>query len=119
MQRDKGNWVEYRQRFGLLKGDEIDLHFGRRNRNVVSYDEAMGEVLQKVIDSLRKAQVNRRPYVMFVHGHSTSRPGQTTARSVVRGFMRSTEATPFIVKARCIQHPTVFIAKIRLPDSGS
>jgi hypothetical protein len=42
-----------------------------------------------------------------------SRPGKTTARSVVRGFMRSKEATPFVVKVDCIQHNTVFIAKIR------
>lgn len=113
MIRQQGDWVSYRQRFGLSKEDEIDLHFGRRDRNVASYDEAMADVEQLIRDSLRKAQENGRPYVMFVHGYSTSRPGQTTARSVVRGFMRSKEATPFIVKAQCVQHPTVFVAKIR------
>ena len=115
MKREQGNWVDYRQRFGLSEADEIDLHLGRRNRNVASYDEVMGDVEQRVMDSLRKAQENGRPYVMFTHGHSTSRPGQTTARSVVRGFMRSKEATPFILRAECIQHPSVFVAKIRCP----
>jgi hypothetical protein len=113
MKREQGNWVGYRERFGLSKVDEIDLHLGRRDRDVASYDEAMADVEQLIRHSLRKAQENGRPYVMFVHGWSTSRPGQTTARSVVRMFMRSKEATPFVVKAHCIQHPTVFIAKIR------
>ena len=113
MKHEQGNWVGYRERFGLSVADEIDLHFGRRDRYVASYDEAMADVEQLVRHSLRKAQENGRPYVMFIHGHSTSRPGQTTARSVVRQFMRSKEATPFVVKAHCIQHPTVFVAKIR------
>jgi hypothetical protein len=112
MKREQGDWVRYRERLGLLETDEVDLHFGQRDRNV-SYEEAMADVKELVGDSLRKAQENGRPYVVFVHGHSTSRPGQQTARSVVRWFMRSKEATPFIVKAQCIQHPTVFIAKIR------
>lgn len=46
-----------------------------------------------VIDALAKAREADRLYVMFVHGQSTSRPGQTTARSVVRRFMRSPRAT--------------------------
>ncbi len=110
MKREQGIWVGYRERFGLSKADEIDLHFERRDRDVASYDEAMADVEQLISHSLRKAQENGRPYVMCIHGHSTSRPGQTTARSVVRGFMRSKEATAFVVKAHRIQHRTVFIA---------
>jgi hypothetical protein len=112
MKREQGNWVEYRKRFDLLVDDEVDLHFGRRDPHV-PYSEVMADVQRRVEESLRKAQANGRFYLMFVHGSSTSRPGQTTARSVVRSFMRSKEATPFIVKAQSIQHPTVFIAKIR------
>jgi hypothetical protein len=114
MKREQGDWVSYRKRFGLSEADEIDLHFGQRDRNVAAYYDVMNDVEELVKRSLQKAQENGRPYVMFVHGYSTSRPGQTTARSVVRGFMRSKEATPFIVKAQSIQHPTVFIAKIRM-----
>src|ERR1700688_2964160 len=111
MRSEHGDWVGYRKRCGLSKADEIDLHYGRRDRNMASYDEAMADVEQRISDRLRKAQENGREYLMFIHGHSTSRPGQTTARSIVRGFMRSKEATPFIVKAHCIQHTTVFVAK--------
>ena len=106
MVREQRNWTSYRERLGLSKADEVDLHFGRR-----AYDEAMADVEQLVSESLRKAHGRR--YVMFTHGHSTSRRGQTTARSVVRGFKRSKDATPFIMKADCVQQPTVFVAKIK------
>ena len=85
---EHGNWVSYRERFGLSEADEIDLHFGRRDPSV-SYYDVRADVEQLVRDSLRRAQENGRQFVMFVHGWSTSRPGQTTARSVVRRFMRS------------------------------
>ena len=109
MLRETCNWTEFRDRFDL---DEVDLHFGRRDLGV-RYDEAMSDVERLVKASLAKAQKAGRPYVMFIHGRSTSRPGQTTARSVVRQFMRSKEATSFIVRSECIVHPTVFVAKIR------
>ena len=114
MKRERGDWKLYRARFDLISDDEVDLHFGRRDLGV-GYDDVMAEVKQLVKDAVRKAQENGRPRLMFIHGHSTSRPGKTTARSVVRGFMRSQEATPFVVKVDCIQHNTVFIAKIRSP----
>lgn len=114
MKRESGNWTCYRERFGLSRNDEIDLHFGRRDpRSGISYYEAMNDIESLVRHSLKNAQENGRPYVMFIHGHSTSRPGQTTARSVVRGFMRSKEATPLIERAQCIQHETVFVTKIK------
>jgi hypothetical protein len=103
------NWTEFRGRFDLM---EVDLHFGRRELGV-SYDDVMSDVEDLVRHNLAKAQTAGRPYVMFIHGSSTSRPGQRTARSVVRQFMRSKEATPFIVRSECIEHPTVFVAKIR------
>jgi hypothetical protein len=108
----QGDWKVYRQSLGLAPSDEVDLHFGRRDPNA-TYHEVMAEVERIVIDALVRAQQADRPYVMFVHGHSTSRPGQTTARSVVRRFMRSPEATRLILRSGCIQHPTVYIAKIR------
>jgi hypothetical protein len=118
MKCEQGNWIDYRERFKLEDADEIDLHFGRRERGgyggpVISYDEAMGGVEDVVREGLRKAQEEGRAYVMFIHGSSTSRPGRMTARSVVRQFMRSKKATPFIVRSECIVHPTVFVARIR------
>jgi len=100
--------------FDLSKYDEIDLHFGKRDKSV-SYDEAMAEITDIVEGCLKAAQQKGRSYVMFVHGSSTSRVGKTTARSQVRGFMRSKAATPLIIRKHCVQHETVFVAKIRLP----
>jgi hypothetical protein len=109
---ESGNWVSYRSRFGLTAGDEIDFHFEGQKRSV-DYWEAMQAIEETVERSLRKAQESGRPYVMFVHGWSTSGPFKTTARSVVRGFMRSKKATPLIERKHCIQHETVFVTKIR------
>src|SRR5262249_1097766 len=108
----QGDWKVYRQSLGLAPSDEVDLHFGRRDRDTI-YDNVMAEVECIVKDALVRAEQADRPYVMFVHGHSTSRPRRTTAPSVVRGFMRSPEATPLIIRSGCIQHHTVYIAKIR------
>jgi hypothetical protein len=112
-QQREGNWTDLRAEFGLTRDDEIDLHFGRRDLRK-PYDEAMDEVAALVKRSLIEAQNNGRPYVIFTHGWSTSRPGQVTARSVVRRFMRSKEATLFIERSGCVQHPSAFVAKIRL-----
>jgi hypothetical protein len=110
---ESGNWTDYRARFGLLPEDEIDLHRGRRDPRHCTYDDAMADVEQTVRIALEQASKRGRPYVMFIHGNSTSRPGATTTRSVVRGFMRSKTATPFIDRTGCIQHQTVFVAKLR------
>jgi hypothetical protein len=95
---------------------EIDLHFGRRDRWSKSYEEAMAEITRLVETELREAQREGRPEVIFIHGSRTSRPGKTTARSQVRGFMRSSAATPLIERTHCVQHNTIFLAKVRLVD---
>ena len=82
-QHETGDWVRYRSKFGLTPDDECDLHFGPRDRST-PYHETMANVIDRVEDALKAARETGRPYVMFIHGHSTSRPGQTTARSVVR-----------------------------------
>ena len=85
MKREQGNWVDYRKRFGLSADDEVDLHFGPRDPHV-RYEQVMVDVQRHVEESLRKAQENGRPYLMFVHGWSTSRPGQTPIHAVKRGY---------------------------------
>jgi hypothetical protein len=110
---EDGNWTRFRQELDLTPDDEVDLHFGRRDRWANDYDEAMGEVARIVEESLTSAQDKDRQWLMFIHGWSTSHPGKKTARSVVRGFMRSPAATKFIVRQECIQHETVFVAKIK------
>jgi hypothetical protein len=80
----------------------------------MSFREAMADMTNIVVASLEEARRRRRPYVMFIHGSSTSRRGKTTARSQVRNFMRSKDATLLINRRGCIQHDTVFIAKLKL-----
>ena len=112
IQKHRGNWTDLRGLFGITRDDEIDFHFGRSDFGT-PYEKVMVEVASLVEGKLRKAQEKGRPYVMFIHGWSTSRRGKTTARSVVRAFMRSSTATPLIERAGCVQHETVFVAKIR------
>ena len=106
-----GDWTQYRAMLGLSKCDEIDLHFDERTSG--SFEDAMAEITVIVKKALCKAQANGRGYVMFVHGWLTSRPGRISARSQVRGFMRSSAATPLIERRHCIQHATVFVARVR------
>jgi hypothetical protein len=114
-----GLWTQYRSQFGLSESDEINFHFGKRDPSAKSFAQAMAEVTALVVASLEEAQRRRRPYVMFIHGSSTSRRGKTTARSQIRNFMRSKHAPPLIDRNGCIQHNTVFIAKLRLDTDRS
>jgi hypothetical protein len=95
-----------------LTGKRRDLHFGERDPQF-SFSDVMAEVIDVVEGRLKHAQNTVRQYFMFIHGWSTSRRGKTTARSQVRKFMRSSAATPLIDRNNCIQHDTVFVAKIR------
>ena len=79
----------------------------------------MGEVYETALDALVKAYEDGVEYVLFTHGYSTSRPGQTTARSTVRALMRSKEATQYIIRRDCIQNNAVFVAAIRPNPSGA
>jgi hypothetical protein len=110
-----GPWRQYRSQLNLSESDEVNLHFGKRDPSSMSFDEAMAGVTDIVVAALDEARRKRRPYVMFIHGSSTSRRGKTTARSQVRNFMRSKHATPLIERSGCIQHETVFVAKLKLP----
>ena len=114
-QSGRGPWERYRSQLNLSKSDEVNLHFGKRDPSLMSYAEAMAGVTALVAASLEEARRQGRSYVMFIHGSSTSRRGKTTARSQVRNFMRSKAATPLIDRKGCIQHVTVFVAKLK-PD---
>jgi hypothetical protein len=111
-QQGAGTSDQYRLTLGLSKDDEIDLHFGPRDKSI-RYHVVMDEITTIVEAGLKAAQQKGRPYLMFIHGRSTSRRGKKTARSMVRGFMRSKAATPLIERRHCIQHVTVFVAKVR------
>jgi len=93
--------------------ERVNFHFGRRDPYEKDYWTCMGEVYETALGALKRAQSEGKQFVLFQHGSSTSRAGQTTARSTVRGLMRSTKSSPYIIKARCVQHETVFLAAIR------
>lgn len=112
MLRESGDWKLMRQRFGLRDHDELDLHFGRRDPHE-PYWNVMADVETLVREGIEHAYRHKRPYLLITHGWSTSRNGATTARSIVRGFINSKEATPFIERAKCIQHNSAFLVKIR------
>jgi hypothetical protein len=105
----KGSWTDLRNQPELV---EVDFHFGS-SQGGGGYREHMAEIHEKVLSALSSAQEAGERFVLFTHGKSTSGPGRVTARSVVRGIMRSPAATQFIVRAQCVQHESAFLAKIR------
>jgi hypothetical protein len=105
------DWTQYFSKLNLSeKDDQINLHFGKGCK---PHYESMAEVEMIVERGLKEAQLKGRPYLVFNHGWHTSGRGRTSARSVVRGFMRSKAATPLIERKDCIQHVTIFVAKLR------
>jgi hypothetical protein len=109
MKREHGDWTRYRSLPNLV---EIDFHRGRRDP-FIPYGDAMAEVDRDTRAAVLSAHAEGRSWVLIRHGASTSRPGQMTARSVVRGVMRDTATTPFILRSQCIQHDTCFVTAIR------
>ena len=110
----KGNWKEYRKLPDQL---EVDFHRsglgGRDGGGGYQYQYNMEVVYAEAIESLKKAQAEGKQSVLFTYGSSTSRLGKTTARSQVRKAMGSPAATPYILRPKCIQHDSVFVAFIR------
>src|SRR6056297_2347014 len=111
--KEWGDWTKYRE----LKPLIVDFHFEEDETDWIPYYERMDEARRRSLIAIMEAYEKGIPWVLFTHGWSTSRIGKTTSRSVVRGLMRSKDATPFIVRKNCIQHDSVFLAAIR-PNSG-
>jgi hypothetical protein len=103
------NWTEYRSLPDLR---EVDLPFAEE-QPTAPYLENMEAIKTLTLRQLQQAQADGTQHLLFTHGWSTSRLGKTTSRSVVRTVMRSKEATPYIIRKECIQHESVFVAKIR------
>jgi len=113
-QRGFGDWTQYRQLPSLMEADFHCSEYGRREGpREMPYEDVMFDARDDALEALKAAQEQGIRYVLFTYGASTSRPGKTTARSQVRGLMRSKEATPYICRRECIQHETVFVAAIR------
>ena len=109
-QKGHGDWTQYRQLPELV---EFDLHLSASGPRQIEYSDAMTKVYEMSFQALKDAYEQQRTYVLYKHGSSTSGPGKTTTRSVVRSLMRGKEATPYIDRARCIQHESVFVAAIK------
>ncbi len=107
-----GNWTLLQGRPDVMK---VDFHHDGKRDHDLSYWEAMEQVREKALSALKTAQIAGCKGVLFTHGRSTSRPGTSTARSVIRKLMRSKDATPYIVRKNCIQHESVFRAAIKKP----
>jgi hypothetical protein len=103
----KGDWKNLKDMSAMI----VDLHFGRGEPG--QFSNNMAEVADIVMQEIKAAQAKGCAYVTFMHGYSTSKPGETTARSIVRGIMRSKESTPFVIKSQSMQHNSVFVAAIR------
>jgi hypothetical protein len=105
------NWVALRSIYNLGPLDELDLHFG--SRLGIDFLQAMDQNERATERAVIEAYEQQRPYLLIRHGWSTSRPGRTTARSVVRGWMRSKAATRYIDRSGCIEHEAAFLVKLQ------
>lgn len=110
--KESRNWVEYRSLPDVL---EYDFHRANDDINApkLPYYELMDQVWDDTLRILKKAYDEGYQYVLYTHGGSTSRVGETTSRSQVRKLMRSKLATPYIIRKESIQHPTVFVAALK------
>lgn len=104
------NWTDFRT---LPDCIEVDFHRSESGRRKVPYWEAMSEVYSDALESIERAYELGLKYVLMTHGSSTSRPGHTTARSQIRGLVRSPEATPYVNRRECIQHNSVFVVALK------
>ena len=106
------NWVEYRELPKLL---EHDFHRYNPDPNApkLPYHELMDNVYKEALEVLKTAQNQGKEFVLFTHGLSTSRMGETTTRSQIRKLMKGKDATPYIIRKNCIQQSSVFVAAIR------
>lgn len=112
---ETGDWTEYRT---LPDCIEVDFHYGRRDLDVPYWD-AMADVAENAYTAILKAHALGLRYVLMTHGSSTSRPGQTTARSQIRGLIRSAVMTPYINRRECIQHYSCFVVALKPNPVGA
>jgi hypothetical protein len=110
-QQVHGNWTDLRS---LPNMAEVDFHRQPwEPKSFVPFDERMDGFHEKALRALEKAQADGKQYLMLRHGYSTSGRGKRSAASVVRNLMRSKEATPYIIRSKCLEHLSVFVAAIR------
>jgi hypothetical protein len=110
-QYDVWAWPRYKAEYKVPESEIVDFHDGK-DLSLAYYEQV--EIWKKrVMDALKSAQAEGKEKLCFTHGSSTSRQGQTTARSVVRTLMRSKITTPYVKKSESIQNESFFVAVIR------
>lgn len=102
----EGDWTRFRELPGVV---EVDLHWSDAE-HVGQTQEFFSRVKYEVLVALKEAQQEGHRYVIFRHGAGF---GYVGARTVVRGVMEKKEATPYIIRRDCIQHPEAFVAAVR------
>lgn len=111
--KQEGDWTKLR----TAGQAELDLHLTSPGRQYgpreMSYDQLMDAVHAKTLEALVAAYEEGKESLLVIHGHSTSLPGKRTSRSVVRALMRGKEATPYIVRKKCVRHGTAFLAHLK------
>jgi len=108
---ENSNWSEFRK---LPNHREVDFHWAVVDGTSFEHWRAMSEVGRVTLRALQEAQRSGASYLLLLHGCPMDDGDmQTTARSVIRGLMRSKAATPYIVRNQCIQHHSCFVAAIR------
>lgn len=108
---EDSNWSEFRK---LPNHREVDFHWATDDSTTFEHWRAMAEVGRVTLRALQEAQRAGASYLLLLHGCSIGdAETQPNARSVIRGLMRSKTATPYIVRSRCIQHHSCFVAAIR------
>lgn len=111
--RVQGDWTELRGP-GVL---EVDFHRAEPGSRATggwrAFEDNMERVREEALAALQRAQQEGYSAVLFTHGWSTSRPGKRSSRSVIRALIRGRDATPFVDRSQCKQHPAAFLAAIR------
>jgi hypothetical protein len=102
-----GDWREWLKKPNVM---EVDYHDGP---NQGEYWKLLESFRKRTIEGLKKAQNEGFEYILFTHGSSTSRQGFQTARSEVRKIMKGKKGTPYIIRNKCLDYGSVFLAAIR------
>jgi hypothetical protein len=89
----------------------VDYHDGKDHG--MAYWELLESFCKRTMEALKKAQEDGIDYILFTHGSSTSRQGFQTARSEVRKIMKGRKGTPYIIRKKCIDYGSSFLAAIR------
>lgn len=105
------NWTAYRKLPNVL---ELDFHSSDYCSGKISPAQAMEHIRDELLQRLKSEYASGKfKFLLITHGFSGFSSGRRTTRSVIRRLMRSSDATPYIVRNKCIQHERVFVAAIR------